>query len=76
MFFFYVKPVIIKKIIFAHQIGQNDFEWQEVARRVQEDPSMSKPWEIWDDCLIDVVLLRRQKDALIWEELRRINSWH
>ncbi len=53
-------------MILAHQIGQNDIEWQEVSRRVQQDPSMGKPWEIWDICLIDVVLLRRPKKILMY----------
>ncbi len=65
MHVFNVKPVIVKQMILAHQIGQNDFEWQEVSRRVQQDPSMGKPWEIWDICLIDVVLLRRPKKRLM-----------
>jgi len=46
MYVFMSSLSLQKKIISAHQIGQNDFEWQEVARRVQEDPSMGKPWEI------------------------------
>lgn len=45
-------------MISTHQIGQNDFEWQEVAGRVQEDPSMGKPGEIGNVGFIDVVLMR------------------
>lgn len=40
----------------TYQIGQDDFEWQVVARRVQQNSSVVEAGEVGDDRLVDISL--------------------
>ena len=49
----------------THQIGQDDFEWQVVARCVQKHSSMGKPGEVRDGRLIDICLLKEKTRKIL-----------
>lgn len=49
----------------AHQVGQDDFDWQEMPRGVQQDAPVREPGKVADGRCIDAFLRTKTKSASV-----------